>query len=65
MPSGTSSILRAMAGLAAADRDAAMLAKARRALDAIAPAVREQPVAASGTVLAARALARAADAVGG
>ncbi|MFM8639387.1 MAG: thioredoxin domain-containing protein [Planctomycetota bacterium] len=65
MPSGTSSILRAMAGLAAADRDASILAKARRALEAIAPAVREQPVAASGTVLAARALARAADAVGG
>ena len=65
MPSGTSSILRAMAALASADRDATMLAKARRALEAIAPAVREQPVAASGTVLAARVLRRAAEAIGG
>jgi uncharacterized protein YyaL (SSP411 family) len=65
MPSGTSSILRAMAALAMADRDAAMLARAQRAIAAIAPALREQPVAASGTVLAARGVQRALQEVSG
>lgn len=59
MPSGTSSILRAMAALALADRDEAMLARAQRSIAAIAPALREQPVAACGTVLAARGVQRA------
>ena len=64
MPSGTSSILRAAAALAAADRDPARLARAERALSAVAVAVREQPVAASGTVLAARLLGDARAAIG-
>lgn len=59
MPSGTSSILRAMTALAALDRDTAMLARAQRAIAAIAPALREQPVASCGTVLAARGLVNA------
>jgi hypothetical protein len=64
MPSGTSSILRATAALAALDRDAGLLARAERALSAVAQAVREQPVGASGTVLAARALREARAAIG-
>ena len=59
VPSGTSSILRAMAVLATAERDAPMLLRAQRAIAAIAPALREQPVAASATVLAARRVATA------
>ena len=65
VPSGTASILRAMVRLGLAERDAAMLSRAGRAIAAIAPALREQPVASSGTVLAARALAAARQAVGG
>ena len=57
VPSGTSSILRAMAVLATAERDAPMLVRAQRAIAAIAPALHEQPVAASATVLAARRVA--------
>jgi uncharacterized protein YyaL (SSP411 family) len=64
MPSGTSSILRATAALAALDRDAGRLARAERALSAVAQAVREQPVGASGTVLAARALRDARTSIG-
>ena len=63
MPCGTSAILRAQATLAAAGRDADMLRRAERALAAIAAAVREQPVPSSGTVLAARALRAARDAI--
>ena len=65
MPSGTSAILRATAAIAAGGRDAAMLARAGRALQAIEPALREQPVSASGSVLAARALRDAGAAAGG
>ncbi len=65
VPSGTASILRAMVRLGLAERDAAMLNRAGRAIAAIAPALREQPVASSGTVLAARALAAARQAIGG
>jgi uncharacterized protein YyaL (SSP411 family) len=59
VPSGTSSILRAMAVLAIAERDVPMLVRAQRAIAAIAPALHEQPVAASATVLAARRVAMA------
>lgn len=59
MPSGTSSALRASVALAVADRDGARLDRAERAIDAIARSLREQPVSASGSVLAARALADA------
>ena len=65
VPSGTASILRAMIRLGRAERDVAMLDRAERAIAAIAPALREQPVASSGTVLAARALAAARQATGG
>ena len=65
VPSGTASILRAMVRLGLAERDVAMLNRAGRAIAAIAPALREQPVASSGTVLAARALAAARQAIGG
>ena len=65
VPSGTASILRAMVRLGLAERDVAMLDRAARAIAAIAPALREQPVASSGTVLAARALAAARQAIGG
>jgi uncharacterized protein YyaL (SSP411 family) len=65
VPSGTSSILRAMAVLATAERDAPMLLRAQRAIAAIAPALREQPVAASATVLAARRVAKAFSDAGG
>ena len=65
VPSGTASILRAMVRLGLAERDVAMLDRAARAIAAIAPALREQPVASSGTVLAARALAAARQAFGG
>lgn len=65
VPSGTASILRAMVRLGLAERDVAMLDRAGRAIAAIAPALREQPVASSGTVLAARALAAARQATGG
>ena len=65
VPSGTASILRAMVRLGRAERDAAMLNRAGRAIAAIEPALREQPVASSGTVLAARALAAARQAIGG
>jgi uncharacterized protein YyaL (SSP411 family) len=65
VPSGTASILRAMVRLGLAERDGAMLDRAERAIAAIAPAVREQPVASSGTVLAARALVAARQAIGG
>jgi hypothetical protein len=46
-----------MAVLATAERDAPMLVRAQRAIAAIAPALHEQPVAASATVLAARRVA--------
>ena len=65
VPSGTASILRAMVRLGLAERDVAMLDRAGRAIAAIAPALREQPVASSGTVLAARALVAARQAIGG
>ncbi|NBQ14511.1 MAG: thioredoxin domain-containing protein [Proteobacteria bacterium] len=65
VPSGTASILRAMVRLGLAERDVAMLNRAGRAIAAIAPALREQPVASSGTVLAARALVAARQAIGG
>jgi uncharacterized protein YyaL (SSP411 family) len=65
VPSGTASILRAMVRLGLAERDGAMLDRAERAIAAIAPALREQPVASSGTVLAARALVAARQAIGG
>jgi uncharacterized protein YyaL (SSP411 family) len=64
MPSGTSSALRASVALAVADRDGARLDRAERALDAIAGSLREQPVSASGSVLAARALADARERLG-
>jgi hypothetical protein len=54
-----------MVRLGLAERDAAMLNRAGHAIAAIAPALREQPVASSGTVLAARALAAARQAIGG
>jgi len=65
VPSGSASILRAMVRLGLAERDVAMLNRAERAIAAIAPALREQPVASSGTVLAARALVAARQAIGG
>jgi uncharacterized protein YyaL (SSP411 family) len=65
VPSGTASILRAMVRLGLAERDVAMLNRAGCAIAAIAPALREQPVASSGTVLAARALVAARQAIGG
>ena len=65
MPSGTSSILRATAAVAAGTRDVGLLDRADRALRAIEPAHREQPVSASGSVLAARALLDARASLGG
>jgi hypothetical protein len=65
MPSGTSSILRATAAVAAGVRDVGLLDRADRALRAIEPALREQPVSASGSVLAARALLDARASLGG
>jgi hypothetical protein len=59
MPSGTSSALRASVALAELDADAGRLGRAEASIDAIAPGLREQPVAASGSVLAARRLAAA------
>ena len=59
MPSGTSSALRASIAIAGLDGDAARLDRAEASIDAIAPGLREQPVAASGSVLAARRLAEA------
>ena len=64
MPSGTSSALRASVALAEADGDPARLDRAERALESIAASLREQPVAASGSVLAARALAAARERLG-
>jgi len=59
MPSGTSAVLRASVALAEAEGDAARLDRVEASLDAMAPSLREQPVAASGSVLAARRLAAA------
>ena len=59
MPSGTSAVLRASIMLAEADGDMARLDRAEASIDAVAPGLREQPVAASGSVLAARRLAAA------
>jgi uncharacterized protein YyaL (SSP411 family) len=59
MPSGTSAVLRASVELAGADGDMARLDRAEASIDAVAPGLREQPVAASGSVLAARRLAAA------
>jgi hypothetical protein len=54
VPSGTSAMLRVQAELATACGDPGIADRAERALRAVARTVREMPVAASGTVLAAR-----------
>jgi uncharacterized protein YyaL (SSP411 family) len=46
MPSGTSAVLRASVELAGADGDMARLDRAEASIDAVAPGLREQPVAA-------------------
>ncbi len=53
IPSGTSMALRASLRLAARTGDDARAERARTAIDAVAGSMREQPVASSGTVLAA------------